>query len=90
MVAISTAAVNQSTRQLMEAMGLAGVGVLLVLGFTLWWLRLLGLTPITRMTAAADRITAGSRDRMVPFGAAGRRCPCPWGHQPQRPRRAGR
>jgi two-component system OmpR family sensor kinase len=70
-VAISTAPADASEHRLLITMGLSAIALALTLGLVGWWIQRLGLTPINRMTAAADQIAAGSRDREVPLGAPG-------------------
>lgn len=70
-IAISTAGVDAATRSLVTTLIAAASTVWAVVGLVVWWVYRLGLVPISRMTQAADAITAGATDRRVEPGHPG-------------------
>jgi two-component system OmpR family sensor kinase len=71
LVALSLDSVDATAQRMMTAVALAGLAVLLAMGFAGWWLLRLGLRPIAEVTAVADAIADGDRTRRVREGASG-------------------
>jgi two-component system OmpR family sensor kinase len=65
LVAVSLDAVDATIRRMTTAVALAGLAVLLAMGFAGWWLLRLGFRPIADVTAVADAIAGGDRTRRV-------------------------
>ncbi len=64
-VAHSTARIDEATRQLVVASGMAILAVVATLALALWWVDRLGLQPISRLTQAAEDVAGGRSDRRV-------------------------
>lgn len=70
-VALSLEATDAAYARLLLALGLGALVVLSVVALIGWWVLRLGVKPITEVTAAADAISGGERDRRVPSFPAG-------------------
>lgn len=65
LVAASLSSVDATDAQLRLALYVAGGSLVLIMAALWWWLVRLGLRPIAEVTAVADAITAGNRERRV-------------------------
>ncbi|MFL6205641.1 MAG: sensor histidine kinase [Acidimicrobiales bacterium] len=63
--------VEESVRQLLAIVLVAGLAVLGVLGLVIWWVLRLGVRPVQRMTATAGAIAAGDLSQRVEEGTRG-------------------
>lgn len=63
--------VDESVRQLVVVVLLAGLAVLAVLGLVIWWVIHLGVRPVRRMTKTAGAIAAGDLSQRVSEGTPG-------------------
>ncbi len=63
--------VQESVRQLLAIVLVAGLAVLGVLGLVIWWVLRLGVRPVQRMTATAGAIAAGDLSQRVDEGTPG-------------------
>jgi two-component system OmpR family sensor kinase len=70
-VALSLEATDAAYQRLLWALGLGALVVLTVVVLIGLWVLRLGVKPITEVTAAAEAIGAGERDRRVPSFPAG-------------------
>jgi len=61
-LAISTADADDAIGRLIRTLAIAAAVVLALVALVTWWVIRLGLTPIRKMTDAADAITAGATD----------------------------
>ena len=57
--------VDDAIRRLRLELAVMSVTIVAVLALVIWWLQRLGLRPIAKVTAVADEISAGERDRRV-------------------------
>ncbi|MGD9795447.1 MAG: sensor histidine kinase [Acidimicrobiia bacterium] len=65
LIAVSLEQADASIRRLTYAVSAFASGLLLVMMLGGWWIQRLGLRPIAEVTAAADAITRGDRNRRV-------------------------
>ncbi len=65
-IALSLAKATAAYNRLLIATGIGGLVVMSVIAITAAWVVRLGVKPINEVTAAADAISGGDRDRRVP------------------------
>lgn len=65
LIAVSLEQTDASIRRLTYAVGAFAGGLMLVMMLGGWWIHRLGLRPIAEVTAAADAITRGDRNRRL-------------------------
>ncbi|MFQ6392175.1 sensor histidine kinase [Nocardia sp. KC 131] len=70
-IALSAQSAQDATKQLITTLAAAGLVLAIVVGSVVWWVHRLGLTPIARMTEAADAIAAGASHRRIEGCASG-------------------